>query len=47
MWSLRLIRRTAVNMEKLKGVWHEAFPQEKDIARKFELGKVKALEDRL
>ena len=47
MWSFRLIRRKMVNIDKIKGVWHEAFPQEKDISKKFEINRAKALEERL
>lgn len=39
MWSLRLLRRKIVNFNKIKGVWNEAFPQEKDIKQKFEIAK--------
>ncbi len=43
MWSLRYIRRKVVNLEKIKGAWNEAFPQEKDIGMKFEIVKKQAL----
>jgi hypothetical protein len=45
MWLLRLAKWTIVNIEKIKGVWHEAFPKEKDIEAKFSLIWKKAIED--
>jgi hypothetical protein len=32
-------------MEKIKGAWNEAFPEEKDIRLKFEQMKIKALDE--